>query len=127
MFKYFNFLLEPNEEPAAFGEDSDVDESLNTFSFRVKSFIFRRLCCKNRIMKWIMFLDDDFEENSDTFDKNLEKLASRLNLQNILQTDSVIQDELILNNDASSVDTRMSIKDALMKSKRQKSERRRQT
>lgn len=43
-----------------------------------------------------MFFDEDFERNQKSYDENLEKLASRLNLTNILQTDSVIQDELIL-------------------------------
>lgn len=66
-----------------------------------------------------MFLDEEFKENTKSYDENLEKLASRLNLTNILQTDAVIQDELILTNredDNSSQITRKSIKDALIHS-----------
>ena len=100
---------------------------MNTFSFKFKLFIMSKICCKNRLVKWLFFLDTDFKDSQESYDKNIDKMASRLNLQNLLQTDSVIQDELIMNNDSASVDTRMSIKDALMKSKRFKSEKRRQT
>ena len=100
--------------------DTDSEEEpIQKFSFQIKLFLLKKICCSNRLSKWLMFLDEEFKENTKSYDENLEKLASRLNLTNILQTDAVIQDEFILTNkedDNSSQITRKSIKDALIHS-----------